>query len=634
MKKTPKEAPSPKGPKKTEQAKGAKSVQKEKKHKPKFNMWQNSWWMLRLAWTEKEKKVLVLCIATALLAIAGSLTNLFITPVILGTVEEHAPFSTLILTILGFIGLDLLISAVSSYLDANQLYGKITLRSAIINRINNKACVTSYPNLGKKDFQELREKAGDATCGNDRASEAIWNTMTRLFQNTAAFVIHLLIMSALPPALILTVLATSLLNYFISKPLNNYSYRHKDEAGRILDRLSYLQRSSRDHTMAKDIRLFGLRPWFEELQDKAVKAYLAYLMKEQNVLVWSGIADLVLAFLRNGVTYAYLIGLILNDGISISLFLLYFSATGNFNGLVSGILNNLLTLHKQSIDISIIREFLEYPEPFRMEGGEPLSVEPDHPCEIRLEHVSFRYPEAEKDTLTDIDLTLRPGEKLAIVGLNGAGKTTLVKLLCGLLDPTRGHVLLNGRDIREYNRLDYYRLFSAVFQDFSLLAASVAANVAQSEDDIDMDRVRECVAKASLTEKIESLPDKYETKLNREIYLDAVLLSGGETQRLMLARALYKNGPVVVLDEPTAALDPIAESELYLKYSEMTRNRSSVYISHRLASTRFCDRIILISDGRIAEEGTHETLLQKGAAYAELFEVQSKYYREEAPVNA
>ena len=616
-----------------EESKKTSAPKKEKPPKPKFNMWQNAWWMLKLSWAEKEKKVPILCILSAALAISGNLTNLFITPVILGTVERHAPLRTLLLTILGFVGLNLLISAASSYINANEMYGKITLRSAIINRMNTKACTTSYPNLNKKDFQELLDKASDATCANDRASEAIWYTMQYVLQNVVGFVIYLFLMSALPPMLIVAVLVTSLLNYFVSKPLNNYSYKHKEELSKILNQLGYLQNTAKDHTMAKDIRLFGLRPWFQELQDKAIKAYLAYLMKEQNVLIWSGIADLILSFLRNGVAYAYLISLVLNDGISISMFLLYFSAVGSFNGWVSGILNSLLTMHRQSVDISIIREVLEYPEPFHIKDGEPLQAEPDRPYEIRLEHVSFRYPEAENDTLTDINLTLHPGEKLAIVGLNGAGKTTLVKLLCGLLDPTEGRVLLDGRDIREYNRRDYYKLFSAVFQDFSLLAATIAANVAQSEEDIDLDRVRECVAKASLTEKIESLTDGYETKLNREIHLDAVMLSGGETQRLMLARALYKNGPVVVLDEPTAALDPIAESDLYQKYSEMTKHRSSVYISHRLASTRFCDRIILISDGRIAEEGTHETLLQKGAAYAELFEVQSKYYREEEPAN-
>ena len=618
----------------TEENKKTPKHKKEKPPKPKYNMWQNAWWMLKLSWTEKEKKVPILCFLSATLAVSSNLTNLFITPVILGAVERHEPFRTLLLTILCFIGLNLLFNAASSYVGTNESYGKITLRLAIVNRLNTKACITSYQNRNQADFKELMTKSSDATCANNRASEAIWYSMQYVYQNILGFVIYLLLMSKLPPALIAVTLITGLLNYFISKPLNNYSYRHKKELSEVQNSLGYIQNISKSHSMAKDIRLFGLRPWLEELQDKAVKAYLAYLMKEQNVLVWSGITDLILAFLRNGVAYAYLIGLVLNGGVSISMFLLYFSAVGSFSGWVSGVLNSLLTMHRQSVDISVIRETLDYPEPFHIKDGEPLSADPDSHVEICLDHVSFRYPEAEKDTLTDISLTLHPGEKLAIVGLNGAGKTTLVKLLCGLFDPTEGRVLLNGRDIREYNRPDYYRLFSAVFQDFSLLAASIAANVAQTEDDIDMERVRECVAKASLTEKVESLPEGYETKLNREIYLDAVMLSGGETQRLMLARALYKNGAVVVLDEPTAALDPIAESDLYQKYNEMTENRSSVYISHRLASTRFCDRIILISDGRIAEEGTHETLLQKGAAYAELFEVQSRYYREEEPVNA
>ncbi len=162
-----------------------------------------------------------------------------------------------------------------------------------------------------------------------------------------------------------------------------------------------------------------------------------------------------------------------------------------------------------------------------------------------------------------------------------------------------------------------------MFQDFTLLPCTIAANVAQTEDDIDAERVKSCVAKAGLQEKTESLPRQYETLLNREIYEDAVMLSGGETQRLMLARALYKNAPFVILDEPTAALDPIAEADLYCKYNDMTAGHS-----HRLASTRFCDRILLIEDGRLAEEGTHESLLALGGRYAQLYEVQSKYYRE------
>ena len=607
---------------------------KNKPQRPKYNAWQNTWWMLKLAWEEKEKKVPILCLLSIAAALAGNLSNLFITPVILGSIERHAPLETMLLTILGFTGLNLFTSGASTYIAVNKTSGRITIRSVIIDRLNTKACRTSYPNLGKSDYDKLMQRSFDATRDNRAAAEGIWSTLENVVKNICGFAVYLLLMSALPPTLIAVSVSTCLLSYFISRPLNNYGYRHKEEHGRILKQLNYFLDVSRNHEMAKDIRIFGLRPWLTDLRDKAFKTYLAYLMREQNVVIWSGIADLALSFLRNGVAYAYLIRLVLDGSISVSMFLLYFTAAGSFNGWVSGILNSLLTLHRQSLDLSIIREVLDYPEPFHIQGGEPLFSAPDSPCEICLDHVSFRYPEAEKNTLTDICLTLHAGEKLAIVGLNGAGKTTLVKLLCGLLDPTEGRVLLNGRDIREYNRLDYYRLFSAVFQSFSLLAASVAANVAQSEENIDMERVRECIAKASLTEKIESLPEGYQTKLVRRVYSDAVMLSGGETQRLMLARALYKNGPVLVLDEPTAALDPIAESDLYLKYSEMTRTRSSVYISHRLASTRFCDRIILLADGKVAEEGTHETLLERGAAYAKLFEVQSRYYREEEPAHA
>ena len=227
-----------------------------------------------------------------------------------------------------------------------------------------------------------------------------------------------------------------------------------------------------------------------------------------------------------------------------------------------------------------------------------------------------------------MNLTIHPGEKLAIVGLNGAGKTTMVMLLCGFYDPTEGRVLLNGQDIREFNRRAYYKLFSAVFQGFSILDTTIAECVAQTAQEIDLEKVQRCLAQAGLTETMAKFPQGVNTHFGREVYLDGVQLSGGQTQRLMLARALYKDGPILVLDEPTAALDPIAENDIYQKYSDMTAGKTSVFISHRLASTRFCDRIVFIADGGIAEEGTHQALLAKGGAYARLFAVQSRYYQE------
>ena len=305
---------------------------------------------------------------------------------------------------------------------------------------------------------------------------------------------------------------------------------------------------------------------------------------------------------------------------------MYFTAVSTFTNWVTGILQEVTKLHQESLDITCVREFLEYPEAFRFEEGMPVPKAEGY--ELRLENVSFRYPKADKDTIHNLNLTIHAGEKLAIVGLNGAGKTTLVKLLCGLLDPTEGKVLLNGQDIRKMNRREYYGLFSAVFQEFSVLNVTIAENITQTRDNIDWQKVHSCIEKAGLSETIAELPDGLNTHVGREVYLDGVLFSGGQTQRLMLARALYKDGPILLLDEPTAALDPIAENDIYMKYNDMTKGKTSMFISHRLASTRFCDRIIFVSDGRITEEGTHESLLAKNGEYAKLFEVQSRYYQE------
>ena len=276
----------------------------------------------------------------------------------------------------------------------------------------------------------------------------------------------------------------------------------------------------------------------------------------------------------------------------------------------------------------MVREFLEWPEGFQLTGGDPIPDAVNGTYELQLEHVTYRYPGAAEDTIHDLSLTLHRGEKVALVGLNGAGKTTLVKLLCGFLDPTQGTVRLNGVDIRKLNRRAYYKLFSAVFQEFSLLEATVAENVAQQVEGIDEEKVWQCLENAGLSDAVRALPQGLKTHLGRSIYDDGTELSGGQTQRLMLARALYRDGAVLVLDEPTAALDPITESEIYLKYSEMTQGKTSLFISHRLASTRFCDRIILLENGSIAEEGSHESLLQRGGSYAKLFSVQRRYYEE------
>lgn len=596
-------------------------------------MWQNSWFMIKLAWTSKEKKVIILSLISAALAVALNLVNLYVSPTILSAVERHVSVGELFWTIAGFALALMFVSAASAYVNTNTLFGRISVRAEITGLLNKKAATTSYPNIDDDKFIKLLTKARECTFSSMTSAEAIWTTLTTLVTNIIGFLIYVSLLTTVQPLLILLIIVTTLISYFIGNYVNGYGYRHREEEAEYERHMNYLSWRVEDLSAAKDIRIFGLRHWLKELYGKAMSGYRAFHQKAQSVYIWSPIADLVLTFLRNAIAYAYLISLVIQGGLSAAEFLLYFTAVGGFTGWVSGILNGFSTLYKQSLDISTVRECLDYYEPFQFEGGKSIQVEAERKYEIRLEGVSFRYPAADQDTLTDINLTLHPGEKLAVVGLNGAGKTTLIKLMCGLLDPTEGKVLLDGEDIRNYNRADYYTMFSAVFQDFSLLAGTIATNIAQDYAGIDMVRVKECARKAGLHAKIESLPDGYKTYLNREVYDEATMLSGGETQRLMLARALYKNAPFIILDEPTAALDPIAESDMYQKYHEVTGGRSSVYISHRLASTRFCDRIIMIDNAGICEEGTHEELLSLGGKYAELYDVQSKYYKEEGAEN-
>lgn len=601
---------------------------KEQTAKPKYNMWRCSLYMIALAWHEKEKKVLVLCLLQIFFAVANNLVNLYVSPSVLSAVERRASLMELITTVLIFVALMMFCSAAASYINSNTLYGRISVRLAVINSINKKACTTSYPNLTDEKFIKLMSKAQQATSNNRESTEAVWDTLTLFMQNIIGFIIYMFLLVSLDLRLMIVILFTALAGYFVNKKLTGYGYRHRDEEGEISAKLWYQIRQTANYTAAKDIRIFGMKPWIEEISNKAMTAYTAFHRRAQNIYIWGSILDLILAFLRNGLAYAFLIYLVLTKGLSVSAFLFYFSAISGFTVWVSGILGSLTTLYRQSLDISTVREFLDYPEPFLFEEGESLPVLADIQHEIKLENVFFKYPGSEEYTLEDIDITIHPGEKLAVVGLNGAGKTTLVKIICGFLDPTCGRVLLDGKDIRIYNRQDYYKMFAAVFQDFSLLAGTVAVNVAQTEENYDMEKIKECVEKAGLTAKINSLKDGYLTYLNRSVYECGAELSGGEIQKLMLARALYKNAPFVILDEPTAAMDPIAEADMYSKYDEMTQGCTSVYISHRLASTRFCDRILLISDHKIAEEGTHEELLKYSGKYAKLFEIQSKYYKE------
>ncbi len=597
------------------------------KEKSKYRLYQNTVFMFSTAW-RVCKSVIFMVFFLAAVTAAKSVTELLAAPIMLQKIETAAPLSELIVVIVVF-GMGLfLLAGLEAYVRQNALFGRIAVRQDLISQIGNKTARTSYPNTLSPDFLSFQAKSYKACADNTASAEAFWDSLTQLSANVICFLVWAVLLSGLNPFLMCLIGAVSGAGYVMRRQAYGWGWKHREEEAACHKRMDYICRMSTRRPYAKDIRIFGLRPWLEETWDHGFGEYQKFLVKREKRYLWADLGELALTLVRSGAVFASLIYQIFEEGLSVSQFFLYVTAANSFTLWVTGILDHFSRLHRQSLDLSVIREYLEWPEPFLLEKGKPLVQEAGKAYELRLKNVSFSYPGSGKDTISHMNLVVSPGEKLAVVGLNGAGKTTLVKLLCGFLDPSEGVVLLNGQDIRQYNRRDYYRLFSAVFQDFSVLEASVAENVAQKVDGIDLKRVEESITLAGLEEKAGSLPYGLDTKIGRQVYEEGVELSGGQTQRLMLARALYKQAPVILLDEPTAALDPIAENDIYLKYSQMAEGRTSVFISHRLASTQFCDRILFLEHGQIVEEGTHRQLLERKGRYASLFEIQSRYYRE------
>lgn len=599
------------------------------KKQPKYSVSKSLRFMFSMA-HKHSKRVIVMCFVMAAVQIGVNMAQLYIAPQILGKIEAAAPLGAVFATIALFCGTIFLLRALYTYFDESVMLHRVHVRTAIIDRINQKSFTTSYPNTVDPDRKKLLGRAMDETSGNSESTEHIWVTLTQLLTNVGCFVLYLLTLSnvSLPlvAVCVVTCVLSSVVRLFVTK-----KFRNDPQQGKYWSQLWYLRYRAESVETAKDIRIFGLGNWIRTLYADVLRAQAAFVRRRERCTAAAALFGVLMTLLQNGVAYVYLLKAVLDGGLSASAFLLYFTAISGFTTWIGGILDDCSAVYQESQGIGAVLAYIDCEEPFRFEGGRPL---PDTTsCELRLENVTFRYPGSEKNLFEHLDLTVHPGEKLAVVGLNGAGKTTLVMLLCGFYDPNEGRVTLNGIDIREFDRREYYRLLCAVFQKFSVLDVTIAENVAQRADDIDMDRVWQCLELAGLADFVHSLPDSVRTHVGRDVFLDGTLFSGGQTQRLMLARALYKGGPILVLDEPTAALDPIAESDLYEKYSEMSAGKTSLFISHRLASTRFCDRILFLADGKIIEEGTHETLLAENGEYAKLYEIQSRYYREGADLH-
>lgn len=423
--------------------------------------------------------------------------------------------------------------------------------------------------------------------------------------------------------MILIILATCAGEFFLLKFLNRKEKSVKDARSNIFVKFDYYYSLSKDITAAKDIRLYGFTDYFIFSIAKLIQGLESITSKYMHQSVKVGATRALLNLARELVAYAYLTYLVCQNRLSVSDFIFYFGIITGFSNWIINFVFYYSNIERCCNDCAAFREFVESED----ESKDKPQVDFEDVESIEFKDVSFTYPSAEKSTINNMSFKVNKGENIAIVGENGAGKTTAIKLLCGLYYPTDGDILINGKSSRDFSSGSYFDLFSAVFQDYSFLPMTIAENICTTAD-YDKDKLYYAFEKAGIFDKINSLDKKENTLMVKDVYKDAVDFSGGEKQKLLLAKAIYKNSPVLILDEPTAALDPIAENELYLKYNEMTDNKISFFISHRLSSTRFCDRILFIKDGTIAESGTHEELMTLKGAYYRMYQIQSYYYKE------
>ena len=422
--------------------------------------------------------------------------------------------------------------------------------------------------------------------------------------------------------MILLILLTCVCEFFLLKILKTKQSETTDNYSKLSGKFEYFYKLSKNAEASKDIKLYGF-------SDYLVKTAADFIYQIEHInakytkqsATISGVRAL-LNLVRELVAYAYLTYLVLKNRLSVSEFIFCFGIITGFSNWIMNLVFSFMEISRCCTDCALYREFVEE----SVSEGKP-EVDFGEVRSIEFRNVFFTYPASDTETIRNMSFKVNKGENIAIVGENGAGKTTAIKLLCGLYYPSEGDILINGRSSKEFSSDSYFDLFSAVFQDYCFMPMTIAENIT-AEQSYDKERLFAAFDKAGITDKINSLSEKENTLMVKDVYKNAADFSGDEKQKLLLAKAVYKNAPVLILDEPTAALDPISENELYLKYNELTEDKISFFISHRLSSTRFCDRILFIKDGAVAESGTHEELMAKKGAYYRMYQTQSMYYRE------
>jgi len=610
--------------------------EKAKKEKLKYSPFQNSAYILKELWTN-DKKLLFTAFISMVCGVLTPYLTAYMPKLVIGELIDEAELSRFLFRVGGFTLFLALVSFLRGYSGGSFHSRSNSVRHRYVLKLFDKNLTCDYPYVESAEHQALFARAnaavsGDPYFGFGPTLWAICNTFTTL----AGFIVYTSVLAQLNIIIVFLLIGSSVIYLFVLNTAQRFDRRIRVPRARVQRKIPYITSRLDDISYGKDIRIYSMQNMLTKIRDGIVKENYSFDKRIQRMWTFPDGTQIVTGVCRDIFAYLFLVHQVASGVITVPDFLFYVGLIAGFSGWINELVRGIASINYSNFMICDLRKYLELSS-----ESEPIEVTPlpAAPITIEFRNVSFAYTDGADDVLDNISFTINAGENIALVGVNGGGKTTIIKLLTGLYRPDNGEILLNGVSRRMYTRKQLTELFGAVFQEIFILPFTLLENVSmQPADKTDRSRAVECLKKAGLWEAVEELPkniDSYMTKLAHE---DGVIFSGGQQQKLLLARALYKDAPVLILDEPTAALDPISESEVYENYSALSGGKTSLFVSHRLASTRFCDRILLLDGGRIAESGAHRELMALNGKYAEMFDIQIQYYKTEkaeegAPLN-
>ncbi len=511
----------------------------------------------------------------------------------------------------------------------------LTIQNRYMNEKMNQALGikimnVDYSYLENPYYLDLKERAAFA-CTNQSAVYNLISCSADLLKSFVTLIGMVTVMLTLGPVLFVVSAVTIILTVVLISSFSSYQVRFFEEIIPVNRRYGYyLGLGFSEGEIQKDARLYGMEPM---LLSRVVN-YTGEFMGEFNKYYKKqgkirGAVNII-ANLQAALTYGYVAIRVITDQfgkqIGLGSFMMYVNASIQFTSTFRTLTDNIVNTKRMLDYLDPFLELMDLPE-VKQEGDIPFEGDIESVC---FEHVTFCYPGSEKEVLSDLSFEINKGEKISIVGLNGAGKTTLIKLVCRLYHPTSGKILINGKDIFDYDYESYIKNIAAVFQDYKLFAFSLIENITSKDKEmVDMNEVNQIVREVGLEEKVKELPNGLDSLYGKVYDEKGIELSGGQSQKVAIARALYKNASMVIMDEPTSALDPLAEADIYHNFNNMVNNKTAIYISHRMSSSVFCDRILVLDGGSVSDFDSHENLMRKGESlYCKLFKAQAENYRE------